>query len=323
MNRGGTFLEIYWKAILLKQKLPKLISWGITNVCNLRCGYCDYWENTKQDSSDLPLQEVKKIATWLRQSGCEAISLTGGECLTRDDILEIVAHLKQLGFYVKINTNGTLLEKREAVARLADTFALTLDGPEQYNDSGRGYGTYRRVMKGVELLQKLKKPRHFQVGLRTQSIEDIRALFEISRQTGARCVYQPVIETTLEKGKPNHLVPEVSHYREIIRFLKGEKKRGNPTIINSLAGLTHLEKWPEPTSIACSGGRFSFRIRNDGTITNCPRNERSKVPWNGSGYPVLPDSIACKHCWCGILVETNLIFFGNLNSILNMARRPL
>lgn len=91
--------------------------------CNLRCGdWCDSKYTFKEDSStkemtpDQILKECKKFKN-------ERVTLTGGEPLLQKDALELIKKLTRSGFYVNVETNGSIDLKPFIIYRSNDIFA--------------------------------------------------------------------------------------------------------------------------------------------------------------------------------------------------------
>ena len=92
--------------------------------CNLRCVWCDTkyaWEDGKEMSVEEVIEEVKKFP-------CKSVSITGGEpLLQRRELLELVRKLKELGYWIQINTNGTIFD--EEIFRLVDLISMDCKCP--------------------------------------------------------------------------------------------------------------------------------------------------------------------------------------------------
>jgi 7-carboxy-7-deazaguanine synthase len=77
--------------------------------CNLKCTWCDTkysWNDGKEMSVNETLNEIAKYP-------CKSVSITGGEpLLQREELLELIQRLKKLGYWIQINTNGTIYEKK-------------------------------------------------------------------------------------------------------------------------------------------------------------------------------------------------------------------
>ena len=87
-------------------RYPMWCAWQVTYRCDMRCGFCNYWQDP---ASQLPEQSLEDIAEGSRQLarlGSLFISLAGGEPTLREDLPEIVRALARwhLPF---ITTNGS------------------------------------------------------------------------------------------------------------------------------------------------------------------------------------------------------------------------
>lgn len=76
--------------------------------CNLKCSYCDTaWANTQNaTSTEMSTQE---IYDYIKETGVNNITLTGGEPLLREgmkELLDFLGHDKELN--VEIETNGSV-----------------------------------------------------------------------------------------------------------------------------------------------------------------------------------------------------------------------
>lgn len=143
------------------------------SACNLNCNYCYYLEKEKlypnrkkQEMSDELLEIFTK--SYIEAQPVNEVLFTwhGGETLLRD----ISFYKKALQFQKKycrgrtidnvLQTNGVLLTDDWCRFFKDANFliGISIDGPEHCHDVYRknagGKGTFARVMKGVELLQK-------------------------------------------------------------------------------------------------------------------------------------------------------------------------
>ncbi len=123
------------KAVLFKKKSFLMASWHLTYKCNLRCKYCHFWE---RKVNELETAEAYKIIKELNLCKVKIIVFSGGESLLRDDFPSIIKNCKRSGMFVSLNTNGTLLEDRIRDIQMIDAVKISLDEPEDVNDSIRG-----------------------------------------------------------------------------------------------------------------------------------------------------------------------------------------
>ena len=106
--------------------------------CNLRCGYCDtMWANAPGAAAKGETPE--QLAAWVRQTGIECVTLTGGEPVLQPLLPQLVELLlgepgpNERGLRVEIETNGAadLGELAALRARIGDAapgaLAFTVD----------------------------------------------------------------------------------------------------------------------------------------------------------------------------------------------------
>ncbi|MBK9736352.1 MAG: anaerobic ribonucleoside-triphosphate reductase activating protein [Saprospiraceae bacterium] len=73
--------------------------------CNMRCVYC-YNPEIVLGKGRLSFVDISGFLE-SRKHLLDAVVLSGGECLLHDSVLDIVKALKDMGFLVKIDTNGS------------------------------------------------------------------------------------------------------------------------------------------------------------------------------------------------------------------------
>lgn len=91
------------------EKAPIHIAWQTTPKCNLKCVYC--YANAGEDAKAdvLSTSEAKKFILEASDLGVKSIVFTGGEPLTRSDILDLIEFTSDIGLKPILATNGTLL----------------------------------------------------------------------------------------------------------------------------------------------------------------------------------------------------------------------
>tara|TARA_Y100000310_G_C20610100_1_gene777555 strand:+ start:331 stop:1383 length:1053 start_codon:yes stop_codon:yes gene_type:complete len=137
---------------------PNMSCLAITNTCNLKCKYC--YQN--QDA-----QEILNAEVWLTfldhfrnsSSDDKLVTITGGEPLISKDSRNTVARIskkaKEEEMTVTMVSNGMHFKDffLEHSMDNIDCFDISVDGPENINDSIRGKGSYKKAMEGLKVLQ--------------------------------------------------------------------------------------------------------------------------------------------------------------------------
>ena len=86
--------------------------------CNLACAWCD----THYD--DYQWLDADAIMAQLERFDCRAVILTGGEPLIQENLLPFLTRLKDLGFWIGVETNG-LQAPTEAIRAGIDYLAVS------------------------------------------------------------------------------------------------------------------------------------------------------------------------------------------------------
>ncbi|MEM0090461.1 MAG: GTP 3',8-cyclase MoaA [Nitrososphaerota archaeon] len=86
------------------------ISLTPSTKCNFRCIFC-HMEGVYEDVETMMTpEEIERIMKVLKKFGINSVKLTGGEPMLRNDIVEIIERLHNLGFKdISMTTNGTRL----------------------------------------------------------------------------------------------------------------------------------------------------------------------------------------------------------------------
>ena len=150
----------YPKQQELKKKYNCNIPWAIlldpTSACNLHCIGC--WAAEYGNKLNLTFEEMDSIITQGKDMGCYVYLFTGGEPLVRkDDIIRLCEKHNDCVF--STFTNGTLIDEKFAdeMLRVKNFMpAISLEGMEEATDSRRGKGTFKKVIRAMDLLRERK-----------------------------------------------------------------------------------------------------------------------------------------------------------------------
>lgn len=89
-----------------------------TGGCNLRCPFCHNADLVRTPMAGPNLTD--EVLTYLarRQGILDGVCITGGEPLLQPDLVDFIRQVKELGYGVKLDTNGSLPDR---LAALLDT----------------------------------------------------------------------------------------------------------------------------------------------------------------------------------------------------------
>lgn len=106
-----------------------------TQGCNFKCGYCHNPElNRFERSGKITDEEILEFLK-TRQNKLDAVVISGGEPTLQKDLKTFIKKIKDLGFLVKLDTNGTNPELLKQIVKenLLDYIAMDIKAPlEKY-----------------------------------------------------------------------------------------------------------------------------------------------------------------------------------------------
>lgn len=298
-------LRGFFKYLRLKaQKKPVLMNLEVTKCCNAKCDICDYWKTKSESRLDDYLPVVQRINPLV-------VTLTGGEPLLRNDILDIIHRIKEnTNFvYVSMVTNGSLLTEEKA-KRLwkagLDQLSISLDCPGTKHDEQRGI---KRLYAHISnLIPKLSADTNNIIALNTVIMKDnlsqIVDIAKLAHEWNVKVSYSTY--TTLKTGnKAKDIIkPEkLKQLRtDIDKILKLKSDFGN--IMNSENYLKRIPIYFETGAIGgCQAGRNFIQVTPDGYLKPC-----AELPafCHYSEYDRRPDAVSCDKCWVACRGESEV-----------------
>ncbi|MDA1097667.1 MAG: heme d1 biosynthesis radical SAM protein NirJ [Proteobacteria bacterium] len=132
-----------------------VVIWNLIRRCNLNCKHCYSISADTDFAGELSKDEIFTVMADLSAFGVPVLILSGGEPLLRPDIFEISAKAKEMGFYVGLSTNGTLIDESNIDAIQGADYnyvGISLDGIGATHDAfRRRQGAYAASVKGARL----------------------------------------------------------------------------------------------------------------------------------------------------------------------------
>jgi len=134
-----------------------LVSWGTTNLCPLKCPHC-YRDASRRLPDELSTAEGFKLIDEVAKLGAKILVFSGGEPLTRDDIVDLVAHAQNVGLRPALATSG-ICTTYTLVKRLVDAgleyVSISLDSHiTEKHDTFRGVsGLWKRAVDTIKMFK--------------------------------------------------------------------------------------------------------------------------------------------------------------------------
>ena len=113
---------------------PMLVFWETTRACGVACRHCRAAALTTPLPGELDVTEGRDLIDQVAGFGrpYPILVLTGGDCLLRPDLFELVAHAKSLGIPVALSPSVTPALSAEMIERIATSgvraVSISLDG---------------------------------------------------------------------------------------------------------------------------------------------------------------------------------------------------
>lgn len=281
--------DIYNKSIQEMKNLEKSddtvlasLILNISNKCNYKCIYCyANYGNYGRANELMSLQTLKKIISELKINGIkniEVVELFGGEPTINENLSDIVSTIYK-NFDVNhflITTNGSASD--ELIKELIDypvLFHVSIDGPEEINDSLRGKGSFAKAINFIKILKDNKIPYKLSTTythLHEQCNISYDDLYEFSKKIGSDIEVSTVIVDNNSNLKVESIVDEEYLNRELNRTIDVIKNNElainlDPYIIRILkAFLLSIKSSGFCDDLNCSN---SLNYDYDGSKYNC------------------------------------------------------
>lgn len=152
----------------------------ITPRCNLRCGYCSYFNNPGEGYSELPASEWLRFFEELEACRVLNVCLSGGEPFIREDLGALLSGIVQHRMRFTVLSNGSLItdDMAEFIASTGrcDQVQISMDGScAAIHDTFRGAGAFDGAVRGVRTLQRHGVPVSVRLTIHQRNVNDLEA----------------------------------------------------------------------------------------------------------------------------------------------------
>lgn len=204
----------------------KLSAIVFSQGCNFRCPYCHNPELVVPEKFNVPMREDEIIDFLKTRIGkLDGVVLTGGEACLQNNIIEFARKIKDLGFLIKLDTNGSKPDVIEKFLseNLIDYIAMDIKtSPAKYNDFFASKISFSSVLASINLIMNSGLDYEFRTTVVKSllSKEDFIKIGELIR--GAKTYYlQKFVPTKLfDESYVNAETYSDEEFEEIILILK-------------------------------------------------------------------------------------------------------
>ncbi len=156
-----------------------------TPGCNFRCPFCHNAALVTHVDSSFNL-EIKDVLAYLkkRQGLLDGVVITGGEPLLQNGIEDFMKEVKELGYCIKLDTNGSFPEKLISIVEngLVDYVAVDIkNSKEKYGETiGVEDFDLSPIQRSIDFLLQNKVPYEFRTTVveKFHTVDDIQDIVE-------------------------------------------------------------------------------------------------------------------------------------------------
>jgi len=198
-------------------KLPYMVMFETTLMCNMFCEYCIFGEEGK--FNDLQTRAVRERIFKRIDEFCEmgifALSFSGGEPLLNPSTCDYIAYAADRGMWTSMPTNGLLIKKyADGVARL-DMLEVSIDSLNaQRFAKRRGVDGLPRILGNLDFVLKKRKPFTTQINAAV-NMENLNDLAELAEFCESRdlVLHPEAVHNVMRRGE---LLPDAElHGKQI------------------------------------------------------------------------------------------------------------
>jgi len=246
-----------------KEGLPPLFTLLISPSmrCNLNCKGC-YAKNYKKED-DLPFEILDRVIQEAKKIGVAFFTILGGEPFIREDIFDIFK--KHSDAYFQVYTNGTLINDKLAkkIKELGNVLLeISIEGFENETDYRRGEGTFKKVIKAMDILKENHVPFGYSVCVTKKNAETVVSdkfidfLIEKGALIGWYFLYMPVC------GDKNTDLMPTPEQRNNQRIRRDYIRNNKPIFI--------IDFWNDAPYVGgCIASKYYAHITNFGDVEPC------------------------------------------------------
>jgi MoaA/NifB/PqqE/SkfB family radical SAM enzyme len=263
---------------LTGNRTPVAVAWLITGRCNLNCRYCK-WKD-ERSTLELDTDRVKNLIDQMRDAGVRLISFTGGEPLVREDMGEIIRHVKRHGLVCKLNSNGMHVPQRIEDLRGLDLLQISVDGPPDVQDRLRGKGTSTKAAEAIAAAKSANIPVQLIACLTRDNVSCIDEVLDYGLELNAGLCFQLLTAQDLDGEATECSMPERRQLIEAIEYLlrlqRGKDARAR-AIASKGSELKYYLELLQNGSTGCHCTLVTATMLPDGRLIFCgnAKNYRS------------------------------------------------
>jgi PqqA peptide cyclase len=227
----------------------------LTHRCPLHCVYCSNPLELQARNLELSTEDWSRVFQEAAQLGVLQADFTGGEPLTRPDILELIRAARAAGLYVNLITSGLPLDESRLEALVAaglDHFQLSFQGArEETAQEISGTKSHAQKLRVLEWLKRHRVAVTLNFVIHRRNIEQLPEMLALAESSSAsRVEFANVQYYGWAFANRDSLLPTREQLTQSIDFLKKAQERLAGKIRVEYVVPDYYAKYPKP----CMGG---------------------------------------------------------------------
>ncbi len=168
---------------------PRWLLAELTYACPLQCPYCSNPVDYANYQTELSTDDWKRVLSEARKMGAVQLGFSGGEPLTRKDLVELVKHARELGYYSNLITSGYGLTEEKIIqlkeAGLDHIQVSIQASTQELNDHIAGTTSFNHKKEVAHLVKKHGYPMVLCVVIHRENIHQMPQILEMAEELGA------------------------------------------------------------------------------------------------------------------------------------------
>lgn len=253
----------------------KTFAWELTRACPLKCAHCraDAQETALPD--ELSAEECQDIIRELKPYAPTLAILTGGEPLTRPDLLDIIRQLKKDGHRVVLATCGKTLTV-ESLSEMKEAglmgLSFSIDGWDRVSHEALRQvdGAWDMIHRAVSIAKQAGVAFQINTTVHAKNYRKLEALYEHVRFLGAHKWDLFMLVPTGRAKTMRDLQFKPSAYEEALQTISTIHQRGElPMKVTCGPMYARYSEAAGHGSTACLGGKSFAFIGYNGQVQTC------------------------------------------------------
>lgn len=211
---------------------PMLVFWEVTRACQLACRHCRASATPDALPGELSGAEGRDLIDQVAGFGRPhpILVLTGGDCLLRPDVFELVAHAESRGVPVAMSPSVTPMLTPEAIARMVDAgvkaVSLSLDGATPATHDGvRGIpGHFDQTIPAIRSLVGAGLRVQINTTVMRRNLEELADVAAIMADTGVD-IWEVFFLVHVGRGQATGAITPLEH-EHVCHFLYDASHHG-------------------------------------------------------------------------------------------------